>query len=174
MMNDLARQLVWDLRNDPYTREHFSISSYLGKETCGSVGCIAGTAFYRAFPELQGKFPRGKQGDFLEAIYKATSELPSEVGARILGLPSISVAEQLFLPWEHWQAPLASGFADFIFKLSDNERPNLDTVEKMIAWAKSFNGSPMMPGPSACANALENVIEKERMYVDWAEAWEPA
>lgn len=172
-MNELARQLIHDLRFDAHTRKHFSINSWTGRATCGTVGCIAGTAIYRAWPESTEngsgiKVSPQRYRETIAAGYKTAGY--SSYGAYILGLPEES-SDALFLPDMNWKDPLVTAGvdADFIRKLSHNERPSLDTVEKMIAFAKALPKTAWHP--SHCANALENLLGNERRYVDWAEAW---
>lgn len=43
MANDLALELIHDLRFDDHTRRHFSIKLRSGRGACETVGCIAGT-----------------------------------------------------------------------------------------------------------------------------------
>lgn len=170
-MNDLARKLIHDLRFDAHTREHFNISSWGGNGTCGTVGCIAGTALVRAY----GLTFLNSSGDY------TGGEFPwgySRSAAGVLGLSKVSgffdeiyVADQLFIPLMYWASPLKKNGADadFLKRLGHNERPDLSTVEKMVSFAHALPNTAFHP--THCANALENVIEHGREYVDWAEAW---
>lgn len=183
MINEIAGQLIHDLRHDAHTRKHFNISSWNGK-TCGTVGCIAGTAIYRTV--IKNLKAEGKSWDefpstsslsdpLLKMAVKITGEYGYDVaGMKILNLPNREVANQLFIPRMHWFTPILNE-APIFSKLSENERPNLDTVEKMIAFAKEVESSNNLYikilNPSHCANALEDVLKHERLYVDWAEAW---
>ncbi|MDE2096546.1 MAG: hypothetical protein KGL39_04810 [Patescibacteria group bacterium] len=170
MISAFAEKLINDLRFDAHTRRHFSITAFSGAGTCGTVGCIAGTAIYRAFPEV---LPDGSNLIVPDHIRRGSIEgnnwaTDVELGAHLLGIDRKSSAQQLFLPWEYWESPLILG--DFGEGLSHNERPDLTTVEKMIAFAKDMPLSRYHP--THCANALENLLKHERAYVDWAEAWE--
>ena len=169
-MNDLARQLIHDLRHDAHTREHFSIRRWSGNRSCATVGCIAGTAIIRARKNARWI------GDSLFINNRPVSNQYDMVraGQQALGLPTRAVARQLFEPWNYWQYPLYGDHADadFLQALNANERPDLSTVAKMIAWARNLPQNAYHP--THCANALENVLVHERLYVDWAEAWEPA
>jgi hypothetical protein len=172
-MNELAQKLFHDLRFDPHTRKHFNISSWSGGGTCGTVGCIAGTAILRAVPAaaVSGADILWSSKDVPGFDTDKWGYGHSSLGAYLLGLSSVKLAEQLFLPLSEWTSPLVScgDQAKFIASLSHNERPDLSSVEKMVAWAKAM--PPRRFHPTHCANALENVLTKERQYVDWAEAW---
>lgn len=175
MINDLAKQLIHDLRFDAHTREHFSITSWEGRGTCGTVGCIAGTAILRAAANagfVRVFSPRGAEkyvGD-AENFLSPRDGTYIQTGARLLGMEK-SIAGQLFIPGDDWVDPLQRYGADaeFITRLSHNERPDVSTVDKMIAWAN--NMPPDAWHPTHCANALENLLGNERRYVDWAEVW---
>lgn len=173
-MNELARQLIHDMRFDAHTREHFSINHWIGKDTCGTIGCIAGTAIYRAWPESTNDGTRGihvseQRAREAEAAGYGLGGYDN-YGAYILGIPE-PVKRELFIPTKYWVKPLIKHGvnADFLERLSHNEAPSLDTVEKMIAFAKNL--PPNAWHPSHCANALETILVNERRYVDWAEAW---
>lgn len=174
-MNKIAEQLIHDLRFDANTREHFSITSWWGKGSCGSIGCIAGTAIVRAFgvkfhgihlPETPEMNAAWKSWDGKDIGYF------TKIGASALGIKDFGVASQLFQPTSNWCEPLrfSRAKAEFITRLSHNERPDLSSIEKMILWAANIPEKPFHP--TACANALENVLKHERLYVDWAEAHE--
>lgn len=172
-MNKLAQKLIHDLRFDAHTRGHFSISSWSGKNSCGTVGCIAGTAIMRAVPKavLVNQNVLWSVGDVPGFDPDEWGYSHDSLGSYILGLPSRRVGAQLFLPWEKWISPLleSGGAARFITDLSHNERPSLDTIGKMVMWANALPSNAYHP--THCANALENLLTKERQYVDWAEAW---
>ncbi len=169
MINPLAEQLIHDLRYDPHTRHHFDIDSWSGKATCRTVGCIAGTAILRTFASAHP--------------YEHTIAIPElggdwnyvDLGAELLGLPSTEVGEQLFLPVTDWLGPLQryGHYTPFLERLTHNERPNLPTVEAMLAWANSYDDhhERIWWSPEHCAATLENLLKHERLYVDWAEGW---
>lgn len=166
MINPLAAGLIRDLRHDAHTREHFSIYSWDGKGTCGTVGCIAGTALVRAYGIRWCSRPKASNERLHEGEFPYSSYI--EGGMAVLGLPSLQVAKQLFLPSTDWHHPLLRNGHAFFDYLSHNEHPDLDSVEKMIAWARNCR-SPTYT-PDACANAFEAVLLHERGYIDWAEA----
>lgn len=165
MINELAASIIHDLRHDLHTREHFYIYAWEGRKTCGTVGCIAGTAILRVYPQ--------EERDCLQWNLRGGDLVGTAV--ELLGLPTRAVGNCLFIPGDNWIDPILEKGkeADWLVALGDNERPDLETVAKMVAWVKTvdrFRESNF--GPTACANALESVLKHERQYVDWAEAHE--
>lgn len=172
MLNPIAEQLIHDLRFDDHTREHFDIGAWEGKGTCGTVGCIAGTAI-----ALEHRFV--EWGNFKRQAVCLKRTYASE-GARVLGL-SERVADQLFVPVTCWFEPL---WKNILFEeYSHNERPSDQYIDELKQWAKEvdivscYTGNCTGPDfdkytPSICAHALEQVTKYEQPYVDWKRAFE--
>lgn len=181
-MTNIARELVHNLRHDPHVRRHFSIVSWDGKGTCGTVGCIAGTAV-----AMQQQLT---PWDNLRKIYTATAGAATAatkgdwgtfgrvgVGARILGLDP-ELARQLFLP-DNWLLGLSMPTVyPPLFILPDaghNRKPSAEYIEELKAWAVAQDAVEFIKSctPDASANALEDLLDGQP-YVDWKSAIEQA
>ncbi len=165
-MTPIAQKLINNLRHDPHTRKHFSISEWEGAGTCGTVGCIAGTAIYMLGQE------RGRlvEGDPLETANLLGFLDIIQAGQEMLGIEFYETAKQLFVPLK-----LAWDFRDrrdpFAY-LPTQARPGLSTVAKMIAWAESYYWEGVTPDRAAFA--LERIVRDGVPYCNWAEAFEAA
>lgn len=157
------------LRNSPNIRQSFDMSSYIALNTfnphnvCGTVGCIAGKAVMLFERDLLLDLKQRNE-DIYENIYFMVR------GATLLGITAIN-ASHLFTP-DMWQRDVMN---DYTWEsLSHNERPNLDTVAKMKAFADSWGLSANICesiGPDQAANALSGLLSHPG-YVDWREAVE--
>jgi len=176
MLSNIAHELIERLRTDEHTRRHFDIKYWEGNNTCGTVGCIAGTAI-----AMEHKFVsyRAWNQQFLE---KLPTESNTAEGARILGIDNHRTAAQLFIPLDMWFQPLTMG-NDLFFYLEGNEKPTVDYVKQMRNWARNQTPfdyrlvdpisdrprpHPDIFTPDACANALEQLDEVP--FVDWMRA----
>ena len=163
MLNPIAEKLIHDLRYDAHTREHFSISSWTGRGTCNTVGCIAGTAILMSLGDkylddpAEIRFHMSGAGSYIAA------------GARILGIAEHQTAKDLFLPWEAADSILKFGPAHFDY-LPTQARPDLSTVARMKVWARKRLYTDHTP--DRCALALERIVRDEIPYCDWAYAME--
>lgn len=181
MATEIAKQLIYDLRNDEFTREHFSIRSWNGKGTCGTVGCIAGTAVAMA-----GLWKPSEVNVFGERVRFQLGDINRPINIiedarKALGLPDTETARDLFLPMQ-WPDMFREGrklyTADGIpyhvapySHLPSQARPALETVEQMKAWASLWCGF-LSVTPDEAANALEQVTVDEIPYVNWKRAVE--
>lgn len=183
MLTPIAEKLIHNLRHDANTRMHFSITYWAGKGTCGTVGCLAGTAI-----AMSNRFASDK--DWQDQREKQTAILGFssgssnvEDGMKILGLPDKSAAEMLFMPRGMWLDPLIERrerpwYLDPYRHLSGNAKPSSDYVEEMVDWAMQYRGTHFdeyINGyPERAARALELVTKDEVPYVDWKRAFEEA
>ena len=171
MATDIAKQLIYDLRNDAHTREHFSIVNWHGKNTCGTVGCIAGTAVYRDKQTSEDRH-------IAEILKEENGNFFIDKGQEILGIPYRETARHLFIPTA-WIDDLRYEHEPFDF-LPAQAQPVLDTVNDMKQWAETFRmysyteSMRMLNKPDMCANALEQVTVEELPYVNWKRAYENA
>lgn len=159
MLNPLAEQLIYDLRHDKHTKEHFSIHAWEGKGTCGTVGCIAGTALARHL--------KLKPGDSIINSPKEGSYV--EHGSQVLGIDE-RVGFQLFIPTDFWFRPLSQD--TLFYDYSHNEKPSESYIQELKSWAEKLNHLETGFKPEICANALEQVTLHEKPYVDWMQAFE--
>lgn len=181
---DLAAEIVRDLRTDPETRRHFSMSSWAGMGTCDTVGCIAGTAILRS-DMARTMFLFGPSRRILDWRMSCIAE---EVAAELLGISEAYTAGDLFMPSTHVDRVLGS--KDPFAYLPSQARPPAETVARMREWAESARQTrPDEPRhmcwwtrlnrritPDQAATALERVALDDVPWCDWSEAMaeEPA
>ncbi len=183
-MNGLAKQLIDDMRHNKYVRAHFNMLYYHGRNRCNTVGCIAGTAIYMSNTKIGiDKAGIARLSMILAAHGTSAIEDGELVYAqKLLGINHTKTAIDLFMPWEQMKAlqPSTKYFprgrvprpADHFDYLSHNERPDLDTVRKMIQWARLRENVSIDPSVDQAALALERVVRDEIPYCNWAEAYD--
>lgn len=165
MLNPLAEQLIHDLRYDSHTRQHFSIMNWSGKNTCRTVGCIAGTAILRSFGEDEIVWYG------CEFRLQDPTRTYVDAGAELLNLDTES-ARQIFMPWQWMEGLLFERMSSPFEHLSHNERPALETVEQMKRWALEHQDGPhhKVFDADTSARVLELKLAEEIPYVDWMTA----
>jgi len=170
-MTPIAEQLIHNLRHDSYTRQHFSITAWRGKNTCNTVGCIAGTALIMSgdWKTVGGVLnPKNFFGEFVS-------------NARlVLGIEFHDTAFDLFLPngwtrrvrgklwyYDFTERPISLDYS----YLPEQARPSPDYVAEMREWTENFDNDVT---PDQAARALELVTKDELPYCDWKRAVEEA
>lgn len=180
MLNEaLFRATIKALRTEGQLRAGFHMGNWLN--TCGTAGCIAGSAVILA-QRNRSLAPNAS----LQAIYGR----PEEIGFRynaatLLGLTD-AMSFQLFAPG-NWTTSLYDGdFLNTIIPTPNNPLPPTDYVEDMARWAENVDLSlgglwPKGYGrserrvpisPDYAALTLEHILERHPHYVDWMAPWQ--
>ena len=181
MATEIAKQLIYNLRNDNHVREHFSIRHWEGKGTCGTVGCIAGTALVMARlwePTYYSHF----LGELVLDSDDFEYDNFTKEGQKVLGLEFRQTAMHLFIPDTVFDGRagsynLSQEHHPFLY-LSQNAQPQFETIEAMLEFYKSLDAEgysiSQKVTPDRAAHALEQVTVDEIPYVDWKRAFEEA
>lgn len=180
----LAKQIVHDLRHDEETRRSFSMDSWIGKGTWGTVGCIAGTALMRAYDEFYSDSEGLPLHSGFEKI-RAMTRRPVgecsrfaphpivETAQALLGIEFTETAWDLFVPCQNIDFSPESRHFEY---LPTQARPDLSTIDEMRRWAKKMENYPLYASPvftpDVAAYALERVAIDGVPYCNWAEAFE--
>ena len=176
-MTPIAEELIRRLRYDPETRGEFDISTWEDRRECGTVRCIAGSAVHLA----RDPSPLGERQILWDhSLYLTpTAQSYTELAAKLLGIPFMRTARDLFMPWEAGHRVGYHGDRAFD-SYPEQARPDLSTIEKMRRWAAEVSSIPAGNAWQSCitpdraAYALERVTKDEIPYCNWAEAFENA
>ena len=180
MATEIAKQLIYNLRNDDHVREHFSISSWAGKKTCGTVGCIAGTALVMAGLWEASRVNFDDEPTLHTSNFKHGDLVSS--GQGVLGIEFEKTADHLFMPfnvfgYEVTAYNLTQDRHPFLY-LPKNAQPQFDTIQDMLDFYKSLDKEgeciTQKITPDHAAHALEQVTVDEIPYVNWKRAFEEA
>lgn len=170
MLTPTAEWLIDALQNDPKVAEHFSISSWEGKNTCGTVGCIAGTAVahhyqFKDSDNLAVKYSIFARNEYSPLMYcDVPGKHMTALGAKVLGL-GIPTATHLFIPMR-WRVDLMDEMP--FPHLTARQRPTAERIELMreftLNWVHYYITAPQ------AGRALKSVLVDEVPYVDWRRA----
>lgn len=181
-MTPIAEELIRRLRHDPETRGGFKITSWESPNVCGTVRCIAGMAVHLA--RDPSRTAERQTLRYFDEMDISEHRKYIAAGAKLLGIPFVRTARDLFMPWEA-RDHLLSSWEAFVnspesLDFPEQARPDLSTVRKMKQWAQDMKAIPVSSAweyfitPDRAAYALERITKDEIPYCNWAEAFENA